>query len=180
MPTYISMLRGINVSGQKPVKMDQLRRMFEALGFTHVKTYVQSGNVVFQSKKIAPADLSKEIEERILREFGFDVPVISKTVEEIGTTIQNNPFLKEKAIDPAKLHVTFLSGVPAKPALEKLSALDAAPDRFHSLITEIYLHCPDGYGRSKLSNNVLEKLLSLRATTRNWKTVNELYRMATE
>ena len=180
MPAYISMLRGINVSGQKPVKMDQLRRMFEALGFTQVKTYVQSGNVVFHSKKIAPADLSKKIEERIVREFGFDVPVISKTAEEIGNAIQRNPFLPEKAIDITGLHVTFLAGVPAKGALAKVSALDAAPDRFHSLATEIYLYCPDGYGRSKLSNNVLEKLLSLRATTRNWKTVNELYRMAME
>ena len=180
MPTYISMLRGINVSGQKPVKMDQLRRMFEALGFTQVKTYVQSGNVVFQAKKGSPADLSRKIEAGILAEFGFDVPVVSKTAEEIGHAIQNNPFLKEKAIDPTKLHVTFLSGAPAKPALEKLSALAAEPDRFYSHASEIYLHCPNGYGRTKLSNNALEKLLSLRATTRNWKTVNELYRMATE
>ena len=179
MPTYIAMLRGINVSGQKPVKMDQLRKMFEALGFAEVKTYVQSGNVVFQAKKSPVAELSRKIEAGILREFGFDVPVISKTAEEIGSTIQNNPFLKEKAIDPARLHVTFLSGVPAKAALEKLSAVRAAPDRFHSLATEIYLHCPDGYGNSKLANNILERLLSLRATTRNWKTVNELYRLAT-
>ena len=180
MPTYISMLRGINVSGQKLVKMERLRELFEALGFTQVKTYVQSGNVVFQAKKGSPADLSRKIEAGILAEFGFDAPVVSKTAEEIGLVIQSNPFLKEKAVDPTKLHVTFLSGAPAKAGLEKLSALPAGPDRFHAHASEIYLYCPDGYGNSKLTNNVLEKVLSVRATTRNWKTVNQLYRMATE
>jgi uncharacterized protein (DUF1697 family) len=180
MPTYGSMLRGINVGGQKSMKMDQLRELFAALGFEQVRTYVQSGNVVFKARKSSPADLSRKIEERILSEFGFSVSVISKTAEEIGRTIQNNPFLKEKAIDPEKLHVTFLSQVPAKTALQKLDALSTAPDRFHSRGAEIYLFCPNGYGRTRLSNNVFEKLLALRATTRNWKTVNQLYRIATE
>lgn len=180
MPTYVSMLRGINVGGKKSMKMDQLRELFAALGFARVKTYVQSGNVVFKARKSSPADLSRKIEERILSEFGFSVSVISKTAEEISRAIRNNPFLKEKGIDPAKLHVTFLSDAPPEKALQKLKALGAEPDRFRSRGAEIYVFCPNGYGRTRLSNNVLEKLLSVRATTRNWNTVNQFYRIATE
>jgi len=180
MPTYISMLRGINVGGQKPMKMDRVRELFAALGFEQVRTYVQSGNVVFKATKRSPADLSRKIEERILSEFGFSVPVISKTAEEIGSAIQNNPFLREKGIDLAKLHVTFLSQAPSGTALQKLDALGPEPDRFHARGKEIYLFCPNGYSSSRLTNNVLEKLLSVRATTRNWNTVNQLYRIALE
>src|SRR3954464_15698682 len=109
MPTYIAMLRGINVSGHKLVKMDQLRASFEALGFQNVKTYVQSGNVVFEAGNDSVAGLSAKIMKRILRDFGFPVPVLLKTAKEMERIIRHNPFLKAPGIDDSKLHVTFLT-----------------------------------------------------------------------
>jgi uncharacterized protein (DUF1697 family) len=176
--THIAMLRGINVSGHKIVKMDRLRASFDALGFRNVRTYVQSGNVVFEAKVAAPAELPPKIAMRIARDFGFSVPVTVLTAAEMGRVVKENPFLKEQGIDLSKLHVTFLSDLPPGAGLKKLSAMPAGPDRFHCHRTSVYLHCPEGYGTTKLSNNAIEKALALGATTRNWKTVTTLHQMA--
>jgi uncharacterized protein (DUF1697 family) len=178
MPIYISMIRGINVGGQKKMKMDQLRESLEILGFEQVRTYVQSGNVIFQAAKCSPIDLSRKIAQRILSDFGYSVPVISKTAEEIDKTIKNNPFVKKAGIDSSKLHVTFLSEVPTPSALKKLDELTSGLDQFRRCGKEVYLYCPNGYGNTKLSNNTLERILSVTATTRNWNTVNKLYEMS--
>jgi uncharacterized protein (DUF1697 family) len=175
--TYVALLRGINVAGHKPVKMDPLRKAFEALGFEEVKTYVQSGNTVFNAPTQASENLSKKIEEKILDDFGISVPVTVKTSVEVAEVIKNNPFLQEKGIDSSKLHVTFLPHAPEKTALKKLDALAKPPDQFRCSGKEVYLYCPNGYGETKLSNNALERVLAVRATTRNWKTVNKLYEM---
>jgi uncharacterized protein (DUF1697 family) len=98
----------------------------------------------------------------------------------MGAAIHTDPFLQEKGLDPLKLHVTFLSEAPAPAALKKLDTLAAKPDRFRHSGREVYLHCPNGYGSTRLSNNALEKALSVTATTRNWRTVNKLYEMAME
>jgi len=180
MVTYIALIRGINVTGNKIVPMAKLREMFEALGFKQVRTYIASGNVIFQAAKTAPEKLSRKIEAEILKEFGFSASVITKTPEELAAALSNNPFLKEKNIDPSKLHVSFLSDVGAEAGISKLAALETGCDRFHCVGREIYLHCPDGYGNTKLNNNVLEKLLGVTATTRNWNTVSKLYAMAVE
>ena len=176
--TYVCLLRGINVSGHKIIKMDQLRGACEALGLEDVKTYVQSGNVVFKAPVQAAGKLAEKIAGKVLRQFGFSVPVLVKTAEEISEVTRNNPFLKEKDIDPAKLHVTFLSRAPEKAALKMLDAIAAGPDRFRCSDEVIYLHCPGGYGETKLSNNALEKALSVSATTRNWNTVSKLHEMS--
>ncbi len=180
MPIYVAMLRGINVSGQKIIKMEKLRASFEALGFRHVRTYVQSGNVIFEITKTSSDNLSKSIEEKILSDYGFSVPLILKTSDEMKRIVTDNPFLKEKGIDSSKLHLTFLPELPAKADLGKLDALDALPDQFSVKGREVYLYCPNGYGRTKLSNTALERLLSVEATTRNWKTVNTLAEMSSE
>jgi uncharacterized protein (DUF1697 family) len=183
VPTFIAMLRGINVSGHKIVKMERLRATFEALGFGNVRTYVQSGNVVFDGQGVpakAAEKIAEKIAARIERDFGFSVPVTVLTGEALGRLVAENPFGKEKGIDPAKLHVTFLSGPAAAEGLKRLGALPAGPDRFSCRTTStlVYLHCPEGYGNSKLSNGAIEKALALGATTRNWKTVTTLHRMA--
>jgi uncharacterized protein (DUF1697 family) len=175
---YIAMLRGINVSGQKVIKMEHLRLAFEALGFHGVKTYVQSGNVIFESAKASSTVLSKSIGEQILHDFGFAVSVILKTPNELKRVVGANPFLKKRAIDQSNLYVTFLSRPPATTALRNLGALKAEPDQFCITGREIYLYCPNGYGRTKLSNNVFERMLSVEATTRNWKTVKMLLEMS--
>jgi uncharacterized protein (DUF1697 family) len=178
MPTFVAMLRGINVGKGKTVKMERLRASFGALGFGGIKTYVQSGNVIFESDRQSPAQLSRKIQERIQRDFGFAVPVLVKTSKEMEQIVRNNPLVKEKGIDDSKLHVTFLSDAPSKMAVEGLQPLATARERFRILNREIYLYCPDGYGKTKLSNTAIEKKLSVVATTRNWRTVNALLEMA--
>jgi uncharacterized protein (DUF1697 family) len=174
------MLRGINVAGHNQIKMTALRELFESVGFEQVQTYIQGGNVVFKAGKSSTLQISKKIEERIAKEFGFRVPVVTRTSAEMGSVIGSNPFLKTKGIDPTKLHVTFLSEAPDPAALKKLEPLAVAPDQFLSRGDEIYLYCPNGYGNTKLSNNVIEKILAAPATTRNWNTVNKLHEMAPE
>jgi len=176
-PVYVALLRGINISGHNIVKMDQLRDGFEGLGFEDVQSYVQSGNVVFKTAEQATEKLSKTIESMVLRRFQISVRVMVKTSEEIGQAIKNNPFLQEKGIDLTRLYVTFLSCAAESTAVKKLEAIAATPDQLRCCGQEVYLHCPIGYGRSKLSNNLVEKVLSVSATTRNWNTVNKLREM---
>jgi len=177
MAAYIAMLRGVNVTGHNTIKMEVLRGLCQGLGFRNVETYVQSGNIVFQALLENPEAISKRIGETVLRSFGFDTPVLVRTSKEIGNVIASNPFLKEKGIDSSKLHVTFLSETAQKGSEKKLETLATNPDRFYPASHEIYLYCPGGYGRTRLSNNAIEKALSVEATTRNWKTTNTLFEM---
>jgi uncharacterized protein (DUF1697 family) len=178
--TYIALLRGINIGPHKRIKMEALQRSLRELGFEDVKTYIQSGNAVFKAPAADNTRLANKIEKKLLSAFGFPVPVIVRTPAELQQVIQNNLFLNEAGIDTSKLHVTFLSGSPEKIVLKSLDRIAAGADRFNYGGKEIYLHCPNGYGETKLSNGALEKALSVQATTRNWKTVNKLYEMALE
>jgi uncharacterized protein (DUF1697 family) len=158
--------------------MVRLRKTFEGTGFDGVKSYVQSGNVIFETRATAPDKLARKIEEGIRRDFGLSVTVILRTARELKKIVKGNPFLTEKAIDATKLHVTFLAKPPNKAALKNLETLPTSLDRFHLIDREVYLHCPEGYGRSKLSNSAFEKRLSVDATTRNWRTTTTLCEMA--
>lgn len=174
MITYISILRGINVSGHKPVKMDALRKLYENLGYKNVTSYVQSGNVVFTAKD-SENKLEPKIAHQIEKEFGFKIPVIVLTIDKLKRIIDNNPFLKET---PAFLHVTFLAAKPEtfdRKAIED-KKLDGEKISFSD--DAVYLYCPNGYGVSKLSNSFLESKLKVTATTRNWKSTNEILRIA--
>jgi uncharacterized protein (DUF1697 family) len=180
VPNWVALLRGINVSGQKPIPMEHLRGSFAAMGFRGIKTYVQSGNVVFETATNTRDALTRKIEEGIRCDFGFSVVVILRTEKELEKIVKTNPFLNEEAIEQAKLHVTFLAKSPNKTALKNLEMLPTSPDRFRLIGCEIYLHCPNGYGRTKLSNSAFEKKLSVGATTRNWKTTTVLCEMAVD
>jgi len=177
MAIYISLLRGINVGGHKRIKMDQLRASFEALGFESVKTYIQSGNVVFKSGKTSPAALSKKIEAKILKDFGFPVSVMTRTADELRNIVASNPFLKQGGIDPEKLHVMFLSEAPAPAALKELTAVTVSPDRCHCSGQEIYFYLPNGVSKSVLWNSPVDRILAVVTTTRNLKTVNSMHQM---
>jgi uncharacterized protein (DUF1697 family) len=122
----------------------------------------------------------KEIEKKILSEFGFPVSVITRTPEEVGKAIQNIPFVKESQSEPAKVHIAFLSQAPKAEAVKKLEALATKSEQLRCCGTETYLYYRDGMGRAKLTGNVLEKVLAVTATARNWNTVNKLYEMAVE
>jgi uncharacterized protein (DUF1697 family) len=160
--------------------MEHLRELCTALGFLSIETYVQSGNVVFLDGKKLTSSLSKNLSQAILRDFGFQVPVLIKTARQMKDVIEGNPFLKETGIDRSKLHVTFLSEATSKSAQKKLEGLSSGQDRFYIGRQEIYLYCPSGYGNTRLSNNALERALSVTATTRNWKTVGALFEMASK
>jgi uncharacterized protein (DUF1697 family) len=180
MPVYVSMLRGINVGTHKRIKMDRLRQCFETLGFNEVRTYINSGNIVFKAGRSRTSSLSKRIEERLLKEVGFPIPVISRTAAEISNAIANNPFLKERGIDVERLYVMFLSGPPNSASLKNLAQFTASPERYHCLGLEIYLHLPNGIGQSKLMKTPLDPTFSVTTTIRNWNTVNQLARMCQE
>jgi uncharacterized protein (DUF1697 family) len=175
--TYIAMLRGVNV-GQKTIRMERLRATFETLGFSAIRSYVQSGNVVFQTKPGSLPRLSESISRQIQRDFDFEVPVLLRTSKEMENVVRCNPFVKNKAIDHSKLHVTFLSDAPPEAVASGLEPLASKSERFRVLGRQVYLYCPDGYGRTKLSNGAIERKLSVVATTRNWRTVNALLEMA--
>lgn len=177
MQTYISILRGINVSGHKIIKMDALKKMYEDAGFKKVKTFIQSGNIIFQDKETDIKTLEEKIAEKIKITFLFDVPLIVKSLNEFETIFLNNPFIKEKHKDIIKLHVTFLALKPDKSNIEKLKG-DFGNDEFIITDSAIYLFCPENYGNTKLNNNFFESKLKVTATTRNWKTVTELVNLA--
>ena len=175
MLTYISMLRGINVSGHKMIKMEALRNLYTQLNFKNVQTYIQSGNVIFQSQETKPTDLQQKIAHKILEEFGFEVPVMVKQQLDFENVIHQNPFPNE---DLSKVHVTFLSEVPHPENCLKITSVNYTPDKFIVLGNTVYLFCPEGYGKTKLNNTFFESKLKVIATTRNWKTINELFNIA--
>lgn len=178
MPNYIAMLRGVNVGGVV-LKMEQLRESLTKMGLKEVRTYVQSGNVVFGSPKAAPSTLAQKISARIARDFDLTVPVIVRAPADLAKVLEINPFLKVKGVDLKRLYVTFLQSTPSKSAQEGLKRIISGKgDEFRLLGQEIYLHCPGGYGETKLNNNAFEKALEIKATTRNWNTINALVEMA--
>jgi uncharacterized protein (DUF1697 family) len=173
MKKFIALLRGINVSGQKLIKMSELKTLFEKTGFQNVETYIQSGNVIFSTKETSTEKLSLKISSAIKKQFGFDVQVIVVTLEEIEDTLKKNPFIKKKK-DTDKLYVIFLSETPTKANFSNLKNDDYIPEEF--IINEkcIYLFVPNGYGKAKLNNNFFENKLKVFGTTRNLKTLNAL------
>ena len=178
METYIALLRGINVSGQKKIKMVELRAHLAELPLQNIRTYVQSGNVIFQSKKTDTAHLAKQVEEKILEKYGFEVVVLIKTVDDLVNVLENNPFLNERQEDTSRLFVTFLSEPPDPIKLEKLKEVIYHPEEYILSGKDIYFFSPRGYGKAKMNNNFFENKLKVSATTRNWKTVNTLVELA--
>ena len=171
---YVAILRGINVSGKNMIKMPALVKLFEQIGCKDVKTYVQSGNVIFKHPLVKTKDFEKQIRELIEKELNLKVPVIIFEENYLQKVKIDNPFVIENDIDLSKLHVTFLSDEPTKENAAKISADQFLPDEFVIDKKVIYLHCPVSYGNTKLTNNYFENKLKVTATTRNWKTVNAL------
>ena len=179
--TFISLLRGINVSGQKKILMADLKALYESLGFGNVKTYIQSGNVIFETDSDSGDALAKKIENKIKEVYQFEVPVLNLTQNEISKALNENPFLQESDIVQERLYVSFLSELPHSVHVEKIDASLYLPDRFIVKDKFIFLSIsPNGYGNTKLSNNFFESKLKVKATTRNWKTIQQLGVMSYE
>lgn len=180
MSAFISLLRGINVGRQNSIRMPELKRLYESLGFSGVTTYLQSGNVVFDTTHQSTADLERLIEAEIRRSLGLSVTLLVRTPQDFQRIIQRNPFTHERAEDLSKLYVTFLSTAPNGSALAAAGSPNEDGDEFFLDGREIFLFCPKNYGKTKLSNTFFERKLKLPATTRNWNTVNALLKMANE
>jgi uncharacterized protein (DUF1697 family) len=160
--------------------MDKLHATCESLGFKDVKTYIQSGNIVFRAPKMSDAALAKKLGDSIVRDFGFSADVITRTGEEMRRLIERNPLVKENEIDESKLQVVFLAEKPTPASLKKLQELTLLPDRVRSFDREIYFYFPNGVSGSSLWKHPLDKVLTVTGTMRNWNTVNKLYDMARE
>ncbi len=178
---YISILRGINVSGQKNIKMGDLKSLYESLDFQNVMTYIQSGNVIFDASKNNKNDLKTKLEEAIEEKYNFHVPVEIRTNREIGDILNNCPFSSVDLLEyDTKVLVTFLSSKPSAVRASDIQKYVIAPEKLVLRGKEVYLYCPNGYGKSKLSNIFLEHKLEVEATTRNWKSVHKLYELSLE
>jgi len=177
MKTYISILRGINVSGKNIIKMTALKELYEALGNQNVTTYIQSGNVVFQSAQADADAVAKLIADGILTRFELLVPVLIREFTELKTILSANPFSNGRGEDISKLHITFLAELPEEIRIQSIANGNYRPDEFSVFGQTIYLSCPNGYGNTKLSNSFFENKLKVKATTRNLKTCSELFRI---
>jgi uncharacterized protein (DUF1697 family) len=180
MNTFVTMLRGINVSGQKTIKMADLEGLYESQGFTEVQTYIQSGNVVFGSRSNDAPEIAKTISRAINDKYGFDVPVVIRKDKELEKVVSRNRLIGTGNRDVNRFHVTFLAEAPDSSLVKQLDPPLASDEAMQIIDKEIYLYCPNGYGKTKVNNNYFEKQLSVPATTRNWKTVNVLLGMTRE
>src|SRR5262249_46532917 len=178
MKTYIALFRGINVGGKNALPMKELVVVLEGLGSRNVKTYIQSGNAVFESKEKDASRLSNQISIEIKKRRGFEPHVLLLELADIERAITKNPF-PEAETDPQALHVGFLASAPKNPNLKTLESLKRNSERFHLIDNVFYLHAPEGVGRSKLAANA-EKLLGVPMTDRNWRTVCKIWEMAKE
>jgi len=178
MLTYTALLRGINVSGQKKIKMAELRTQLENLGLLAVKTYIQSGNVVFQSDVTSPAALAEKIMDMILDTYGWKVPVLVLEVEQIQSAVDGYPWQAKEDRIPKDIYLTFLEQEPEAEQVSHLASFDFQGEEYVLEGKVIYFFCAKGYGRAKMSNNFFEKKLKVKATTRNWRTTNKLLEMA--
>ncbi|HEX6983027.1 MAG TPA: DUF1697 domain-containing protein [Balneolaceae bacterium] len=176
MSTYITLLRGINVGGHNKLPMKELVGLLEDLGFHNVKTYIQTGNIVFKSGKNA-AELAESIKTEIEQNHGFAPHVLVLKLDEFKKAMASNPFAEAES-EPKTLHLYFLDAEPKNPDLESLENIKKDNERFMLKGKTFYLHTPEGVGRSKLAARA-EKALGVAATARNWRTVDKI-RVITE
>lgn len=176
MPVYISMLRGVNVGG-KTLPMKELAVMYESLGFNRVRTYIQSGNVIFEDKSADLRGLERDISQRIKEKFGLNVSVMVRTPDYFRQVIETNPLA---TVNTKRLFVAFLDRKVDDTVPEAIVVGKAPGDEIKIAGDRVYFYRPESYSKSKLDNNSLERQLKVIATTRNWTSVNKLLAMADE
>ena len=177
--TLIALLRGINVGGKRKILMGDLRTLLSKNGYSEIRTYIQSGNILLES------DPEKEVEKigihiqgLIEKTYGFIVPIVVLPAENLKKAYVENPF-EIPASDTVSLHLTILQSVPDPALVKAIADVDAGADRFIIKKQFVYLRCEGKYHKSKLTNNFFEKKLAVPATTRNWRTVEKLIEMGT-
>jgi uncharacterized protein (DUF1697 family) len=175
MPTWIGLLRGVNVGGNR-LPMAELRDELVDVGLEKVRTYIQSGNVVFDASPEMACDLAATLPPRIEARFGFRPRLLVLSADDLRRAIGANPYPEAEA-EPKSVHLYFLAERPEAVDTKVLDALRSETERWHLAGRVFYLHAPDGYGTSKLAAQV-EKLLGVDATARNWRTVRKLWGIA--
>lgn len=159
--------------------MADLRNLMEDLGFENVVSYIQTGNLAFDSSEITdPIKISETIEQAILDKYTYEVPCIVRHSETISKTIANNPYVKQGVIDPARLCVSFMKQTPENEFLAKINDFNFDPDQFEIIDQDIFIFCSKSYHEIKISNQFLEKNLKVDVSSRNWKTVHKLLELA--
>jgi uncharacterized protein (DUF1697 family) len=176
MNTYIALFRGINVGGRNKLPMRDLVDLLRSLGLQSIRTYIQSGNVLFWSDATDPADLSERISAAVNESQGFTPHVLLLTLEEFEAAMESNPY-PEVVSEPKTLHLYFLTSRPQNPDLEALESIRSPSERFALKGKVFYLHAPEGIGRSRLAAGV-EKALGVGGTERNWRSVTAITAMA--
>lgn len=180
MNRYIALLRAINVGGYRKIKMQDLRNMFVAMGFENVRTYIQSGNVIFDSDESEPTVLSQSVKQQIESEFGHDVPVMIRTLEQLNDLIENNPF-DGMDVDPFRLYVTFFQEPPPKEKQQELKALSNSIEKFNFVQDELFsLVNKKTDQKVNFSNSYVEKIIGIPGTGRNWRSVNKIFEIASD
>ncbi len=177
LSTHIALLRGVNVGGKNNLPMQDLAGMFILAGCEAVRTYIQSGNVVFRAGATLAARIPSLITSEIAERFGYRVPVVTRTMEELRAVVRGNPFLNT-GLDAERLHVAFLSEAPESDRVAQLDPDRSPPDVFQVRDREIFLYCPYGLARTKLTTDYFDSRLATTSTIRNWRTVVRLLAMA--
>ena len=180
MHTHLALLRGINVSGHNMIKMDVLKSTLENLGFKKVQTYIQSGNVFLNSDEENPAKIAFVIKQEIYKVFGYDLPILVISKEDLQACVTNCQFLKEKEVDTKKLYVAFVSKELKAENINDLKMSQFKPDEVQIDNTRIFIKYHIGAGKTRLDQKYIEKKLNLTATIRNWNTVNQLLKIFEE
>ena len=179
MKIFISFLRGVNMTGHNSIKMTDLASLYINLGFRDAETYIQSGNVFFrETGEISVSALSVTIEQAILERFNYIIPVMIRTNQELSDLFFSNPFLGETNFDPSKMAVLFLHDKPSESQIQKVANIDYPPDKFRIIGREIFIYCPNGFGRTKLYTNFFEQKMGVVGTARNWKTITTILNIA--
>ena len=177
LETFVALLRGINVGGRNKLPMKELVPLFGQAGASDARTWIQSGNVVFKASRRDVAGLPVEVSKRIAERFGFEVPVMLRSARQLTAVVRGNPFVALGA-DEQKLHVMFLADSPSARQRAGLDAARSPPDEFKVRASEIYLLCPNGVARTKLTNAYFDSALATVSTARNWRTVLKLLELA--
>ena len=178
MHTLIAFIRGINVSGHNIIKMEDLRAIFSDLGLKNIKTYLQSGNVVFDYESNDVKALTNIISDAISNKIGSKIELIILQTQQLKNMIDANPFVNAINFESNQMYLTFLSSNAKLENFELLLSNKKIEEQIILINNVIYIFCPEGYGKSKLTNNLIESKLKTIATTRNWKTVNEVLKIA--
>jgi uncharacterized protein (DUF1697 family) len=176
MYTWIALLRGINVGGKNILPMKELVQDLESLDLRDIQTYIQSGNAVFRSSSEVSPTLGAQIATLVENRHGFRPHVLILSADQLKSSIDSNPYPEAEA-EPKTLHLLFLGSVATAPDFEALAEARSPSERFHLADSVLYLHAPEGFGRSKVAAKA-EKLLGVGVTARNWRTVQKLWEMA--